>query len=103
MSFLDELYYGNINPIIPCLADKRYSLLFVPMQGGGMEIIMKISGELKKYSRITFDFDVPTDSIKIIRPDGIEDTVYPFIYQPITVSYDSEGIEKTEIASEQSA
>lgn len=59
---------------------------------------MKISGELKKYSRITFDFDVPTDSIKIIRPDGSEDTVYPFIYQPITVSYDSEGIEKTEIS-----
>ncbi len=59
---------------------------------------MKISGELKKYSRITFDFDVPTDSIKIIRPDGNEDTVYPFVYQPITVSYDSEGIEKTEIS-----
>lgn len=58
--------------------------------------IMKISGEFKKYSRITFDFDIPTDSIKIIRPDGSADTVHAFIYQPITVGYDSEGIEKTE-------
>lgn len=55
---------------------------------------MIINGELTKYSRITFDFDKPTDFIKIIRPDGKVDTVDTFIYQPITVSYDSEGIEK---------
>ena len=57
---------------------------------------MTIQGNLEKYSRLTFIFDLPIDYMKIIRPDGTEDTVEMFLYQPIVISYDDEGIEKAE-------
>ncbi len=57
---------------------------------------MTIQGDLEKYSRLTFVFDIPTDCIKVIRPDRKVDIVNSFIYQPISLTYDSEGTEQAE-------
>lgn len=50
-----------------------------------------------KYERLDFNVGNDIEFIKINRPDGKTDTIYPFIYQPIKVSYDEEGIETTKI------
>ena len=46
-----------------------------------------------KYERIDFKVCEDVEFIKIIRPDGDVDTVYPFKHQPIKLRYDEEGIE----------
>ncbi len=57
---------------------------------------MIINGKFEKYSRLTFSFNTIIDYIKIIKPNNEEEKVESFIYQPIKVSYDAEGIEKVE-------
>ena len=52
--------------------------------------------EAVRYERIDFKVCEDVVFLKIIRPDGDEDMVYPFKYQPIKVSYDEEGIETIE-------
>ena len=52
--------------------------------------------EAVRYERIDFKVCEDVEFLKIIRPDGDEDMVYPFKYQPIKVSYDEEGIETIE-------
>lgn len=54
---------------------------------------MIVTGDAKKYARLEFQFEDKIDFIKIIRPDGKEDKVFSFLYQPIIVSYDEEGFE----------
>lgn len=58
--------------------------------------MLKILGNLQKYSRLTFIVDSNVEYVKIIRPDGKIDTVETFEYQPVNVLYDDEGIEKIE-------
>ena len=55
-----------------------------------------IQMEANKYCRMDFNVGENVEFVKIVRPDGNEDVVYPFIYQPIKVSYDEEGIETIE-------
>lgn len=52
--------------------------------------------EALKYERIDFKVCEDVEFVKIIRPDGDADTVYPFKHQPIKISYDEEGIESIE-------
>lgn len=52
--------------------------------------------EALKYERIDFKVWEEVEFVKIIRPDGDVDTVYPFKYQPIKISYDEEGMENIE-------
>ena len=47
--------------------------------------------EAVRYERIDFKVCEDVEFLKIIRPDGDEDMVYPCKYQPIKVSYDEEG------------
>ena len=46
------------------------------------------------YDRLDFQVSEDTSYVKILRPDGKTDTVYPFRFQPISVTYDEEGLEK---------
>ena len=52
--------------------------------------------EALKYERIHFKVCEDVEFVKIIRPDGDVDTVYPFKHQPIKISYDEEGMENIE-------
>lgn len=52
--------------------------------------------EALKYERIDFKVCEDVEFVKILRPDGDVDTVYPFKHQPIKISYDEEGIENIE-------
>ena len=49
--------------------------------------------EAYQYDRVDFKVGSDVELVKIIRPDGGTDVVYPFRYQPIKISYDEEGIE----------
>lgn len=57
---------------------------------------MVVHGDLKKYGRLEFEFSGNVDYIKIIRPDGVEDSAFPFVYQPTEINYNSEGLENIE-------
>ena len=46
--------------------------------------------ETRKYERIDFKVWEDVEFVKIIRPDGDVDTVYPFKHQPIKISYDED-------------
>ena len=49
--------------------------------------------EAKKYERLDFIVGENVEFVRIIRPDGKTDNVYPFQYQPIEISYNEEGME----------
>lgn len=49
-----------------------------------------------KYDRIEFKVEDNVECVKIVRPDGKTDCIYPFKYRPVKVSYDVEGIETVE-------
>lgn len=51
--------------------------------------------EACRYERVELCIAEDTEFVKVIRPDGGYDTVYPFKYQPVKISYDEEGIERT--------
>ena len=57
--------------------------------------------EARKYERIDFKVWEDVEFVKIIRPDGDVDTVYPFKHQPIKISYDEEGMENIESIGEE--
>ena len=59
-------------------------------------------GELQKYSRLEWELPPGTDFLKIVRPDGKVDIAESFVFQPIEVSYDAEGIEHTHCCTEAS-
>ena len=52
--------------------------------------------EALKYDRIDFKVDDDVEFVRVIRPDGSVDTLYPFKHQPIKISYDEEGMENIE-------
>ena len=52
--------------------------------------------EAHQYDRVDIKVGSDVERVKIIRPDGGTDVVYPFRYQPIKISYDEEGIEMVE-------
>lgn len=56
--------------------------------------------EAHQYDRLDFRVGKDVEFVTIIRPDGKADTVYPFIYQPIQVCYDEEGIESVNPAGD---
>ena len=57
--------------------------------------------EARKYERIDFKVWEDVEFVKIIRPDGDVDIVYPFKHQPIKISYDEEGMENIESIGEE--
>ena len=56
---------------------------------------MKHKNLYRCYDRIEIQFEPEEniDIIKVTRPDGVIDSVEPFIYQPIQIEYDETGIE----------
>lgn len=54
---------------------------------------MTHAADIGRYERLEFGFDRPVDHLLITAPSGETDTVLPFWFRPIDVTYDADGFE----------